>query len=54
LAAQGLPPASAAAAAVFIHGRAGDVAAWRRSQAGLTAGDVIETLPEILGELTGR
>ncbi len=51
---QGLNPFDAARAAVYIHGRAGDMAAWRKSQAGLIAGDLIEELPFALRDLTLR
>jgi len=44
LLAQGLAPGDAARAAVFLHGRAADIAAWQSAQVSLTAGDVIETL----------
>ncbi|MBN1269203.1 MAG: NAD(P)H-hydrate dehydratase [Kiritimatiellae bacterium] len=44
LLAQGLEPFDAARAAVYLHGRAGDLAALRRSQAGLTACDIIEEI----------
>ncbi len=44
LLAQGIAPADAAKAAVFLHGRAADIAAWQSAQRSLTAGDVIETL----------
>jgi NAD(P)H-hydrate epimerase len=54
LLAQGLVPFDAARAAVYIHGRAGDNAAWMTSQVGLTAGDVIVELPHIFRELSGR
>ena len=42
---QGLEPYDAARAAVYLHGRAGDLVAWRKSQAGLIATDIIEELP---------
>ncbi|MBL7076897.1 MAG: NAD(P)H-hydrate dehydratase [Kiritimatiellae bacterium] len=42
--AQGMAPADAARVAVFLHGRAADLAAWQSAQPSLTAGDVIETL----------
>lgn len=51
---QGLCPFDAARAAVYIHGRAGDRAAWRWSQAGLVAGDVIGEIPFVMKELCGR
>jgi NAD(P)H-hydrate epimerase len=44
--ARGLEPAGAVAAAVYLHGLAGDVAAERVGQESLVAGDVIEALPE--------
>jgi NAD(P)H-hydrate repair Nnr-like enzyme with NAD(P)H-hydrate dehydratase domain len=40
--------------AVFLHGRAGDVVAMRKSQAGLTAGDIVEEIPYAFRELTLR
>ncbi len=43
--AQGLDPFDAARAAVYLHGRAGDIAAWEKSQACLIAGDIIDSLP---------
>jgi NAD(P)H-hydrate epimerase len=48
LLARGLDPWTAATAAVYVHGRAGDVAAARLGQESLLAGDVIETLPEAI------
>ncbi len=41
LLAQGLPPAAAAACAVWLHGKAGDIAAERSSQPSLLAGDLL-------------
>jgi ADP-dependent NAD(P)H-hydrate dehydratase / NAD(P)H-hydrate epimerase len=46
LLARGLEPADALAAAVYLHGLAGDVAAERVGQESLVASDVIEALPE--------
>jgi len=54
LLAQGLTPFDAARQGVYVHGDAGDNVAWRRSQAGMVAGDVIEELPNVLRELAGR
>lgn len=45
LLAQGLDPFDAARAAVFIHGKAGDDAAIEKTEPGLRAGDIIESLP---------
>ena len=54
LAAQGCQPFDAARIGVYLHGRAGDNVAWRTSQAGMTAGDVIEELPNVLREISPR
>lgn len=52
--AQKFSPFDAARCAVFVHGRAGDYGAWRRCQAGLLAGDIIEELPYALRDLALR
>ena len=54
LAAQGLTPFDAACAAVHIHGRAGDSVALLTSQAGMTATDVVDELPQIFRGIQGR
>ena len=54
LAAQGLAPFNAACAAVHIHGRAGDSVALLTSQAGMSATDVIDELPQIFRGIQGR
>ena len=54
LLAQHFSPYDAARAAVYAHGRAGDYGAWRRCQAGLLAGDIIEELPYALRDLALR
>jgi NAD(P)H-hydrate epimerase len=54
LLAQGFAPLPAARTAVYIHGRAGDRAAWRHTQAGARAGDVAAELPLVLRELLPR
>jgi NAD(P)H-hydrate epimerase len=46
--AQRLSGWDAACAATFFHGLAGDLAAAERGQAGLTAGDVVERIPQAL------
>ncbi|RKX31331.1 MAG: bifunctional ADP-dependent NAD(P)H-hydrate dehydratase/NAD(P)H-hydrate epimerase [Verrucomicrobia bacterium] len=43
--AQGKPAFEAACAAVFLHSKAGDIAAWKYSQAAMTAMDICEQLP---------
>ena len=54
LAACGLCPADAARAAVYLHGMAGDLAAWRGTQASLTALDIVDALPRAFRRVTGR
>ncbi len=54
LLAQGLAPYDAARAAVFLHGEAGDVIAWRKSQIGLIAGDLIEEIPYVFRNVSVR
>lgn len=51
---QGAEPYDAARLAVFLHGRAGDMAALHKSQAGLTALDVVEELPYAFREISIR
>lgn len=46
--AQGLSSWEAACAATYLHGVAGDLAAARKGQAGLIAGDMIEEIPSAL------
>lgn len=50
---QGIKPEQAAALAVYLHGRAGDLAAEERSQISLAAGDLIEYLPKVFLEFEG-
>jgi ADP-dependent NAD(P)H-hydrate dehydratase / NAD(P)H-hydrate epimerase len=45
LLAQGMEPYAAAQAAVWIHGAAGDVAALRKTQPAMKAGDIADELP---------
>jgi NAD(P)H-hydrate epimerase len=54
LLAQRIAPFDAARMAVHVHGRAGDNAAWRASQAGLAATDLIEEIPHVLRDMLMR
>jgi len=54
MAGQGMAPYDAARTAAYLHGRAADYAAWRSSQAGLTAGDVIDELANVFKEVSAR
>ncbi|KJS13119.1 MAG: carbohydrate kinase [Peptococcaceae bacterium BRH_c8a] len=51
LMAQGMTAGSAAAAGVYLHGRAGDAAAEQQGMAGMLATDILEQLPGIIKEL---
>jgi NAD(P)H-hydrate epimerase len=48
---QGLRPADAAVAGVYLHGLAGDIAASDKGEHGMIAGDVAEALPQALKRL---
>ena len=50
LLAQGAPAIQAAAGAVWLHGRAGEIAAERLTDYGVTPEDVIAALPAAIGE----
>jgi NAD(P)H-hydrate epimerase len=54
LVAQGIAPFEAACAAVWLHGRAGDLAAAEKSQAAMLASDLIEKLPEAFRDISCR
>lgn len=47
---QGMEPVQAAAAGVWIHGRAGDLAARDKSFRGMTPADLIQALPKVWKE----
>ena len=51
LLAQKLPPVSAAAVGVYLHGAAGDKAAAETGEYSLTAGDIIKYLPQTIKEI---
>lgn len=54
LLAQGFKPFDAARAGVFVHGRSGDIAAYRKCQISTIARDVIDELPFSFRELSLR
>ncbi|MEI6891974.1 MAG: NAD(P)H-hydrate dehydratase [Pontiella sp.] len=54
LAAQGIDPFEAACAGVWLHGKAGDLAAADQSQASMTASDLIGKLPEAWRDISCR
>ncbi len=47
----GIAPADATRLAVWIHGRAGDIAAESKGEAGLIAGDIVNRLPDAIAPL---
>ena len=49
---QGINPARAAIAAVWLHGRAGDLAAAEKGEYGMTPSDLIEYIPYAMREVT--
>jgi ADP-dependent NAD(P)H-hydrate dehydratase / NAD(P)H-hydrate epimerase len=51
---QGLPPLQAAVSGVYIHGFAGDLAAWNKGEHSLIASDIAEALPRAFKELRGE
>ena len=52
--AQGLGLFDACRSSVYLHGVAGDRAAWRLSQSGMIAGDLIDELPRVVRDVVGR
>lgn len=50
---QGLSPADAATAAVWLHGRAGDLAAADKGEYGMLPSDLVEQVPYAIREITG-
>lgn len=51
---QGLTPADAAVAAVWLHGRAGDLAAADKGEYGMLPSDLIEQIPYAIKEAMGE
>ena len=54
LCAQKLTPCDAARAAVYVHGRAGDLAAWRKCQITLSPQDIVDELPFAFRDISLR
>ncbi|WFB37298.1 NAD(P)H-hydrate dehydratase [Kiritimatiellota bacterium B12222] len=54
LLAQGVDHHMALPLAVYLHGRAGDLAAQRKGILGMLAGDIVDALPEVMRQLQGR
>lgn len=50
--AQKVEPYEAAKMSVYLHGKAGDIAAQAKTEPGMVASDVIEAIPEALRQLT--
>ena len=48
---QGIHPVKAAVAAVWLHGRAGDLAAEEKGVHGMTPSDLIERIPNAIREV---
>ncbi|MDK2930947.1 MAG: ADP-dependent NAD(P)H-hydrate dehydratase / NAD(P)H-hydrate epimerase [Bacillota bacterium] len=53
LLAQGVSALEAAVLGTYVHGLAGDIAAARRGEMGMIAGDILECVPEALVRLAG-
>lgn len=54
LAAYGIDPLDAVRAGAFIHGMAGDIAAERLGQWGMTSVDIVEALPAAFKKIVGK
>ncbi|MDF3130689.1 NAD(P)H-hydrate dehydratase [Kiritimatiellaeota bacterium B1221] len=54
LTAQGVERERVLALAVYIHGRAGDLAAHRKGVTGMVAGDIVDAIPAVIRDLQGR
>jgi len=44
---QGISGYSASVISVYLHGKAGDIAAWEKSQFGMIASDILDRLPQV-------
>jgi NAD(P)H-hydrate epimerase len=54
IAAQGVARDLVLPLAVYLHGKAGDLAFMRRGEAGLVAGDIVEAIPAVMRRVQGR
>ncbi len=54
LLAQKMEPMDAACAAVWLHGTAGDLAAWKMTQVAMRASDIANALPEAFRQVSAR
>ena len=54
LAAQGVYSELVLPLAVFLHGKAGDLALMRRGESGMIAGDVVDAIPAVMRRVQGR
>ncbi len=54
LAGQGLLPADAAACGVYLHGKAGDLAANQLGEYGMTPTDMLQKIPQVLRKYNSR
>ncbi|MPM35576.1 Bifunctional NAD(P)H-hydrate repair enzyme Nnr [bioreactor metagenome] len=51
---QGFPPKTAVPAAVWLHGRAGDLAAGEKGEYGMTPGDMLSQIPNTVKMLQDK
>ncbi len=54
LAGQKVEPFDAARLAVYLHGKAGDIAAWKSTQASLNAGDIVDSITDAFRAISAR
>jgi NAD(P)H-hydrate epimerase len=54
IAAQGVYPELVLPLAVYLHGKAGDLALMRKGEAGMIAGDLVDAIPAVMRRVQGR